>query len=593
LRLKSRFNLASITALVIVALVCVMSGVGASMMSSHVSSQQKTWQLLQRVDHVQEDLVDIETGVHGFVQTGDERALEPYTRGSHELPHDFSRLHASVADEPVQLAREQELEDLAEDRLEVTERTISARRSGSAQGFEHADDNTMMDHARGLMAAMESAGQAELDAANERALLRSRIALVLVVGSTVAVGVLGLLMLVTFRRRVITPLVQLAESARRDRDGTWQGLGGTRSDEIGDLDRALADMVRRDVEAERRVVELIEDAPEAVLVADGERIIQMNAAAERLFGYTRGELVGQPTLVLVPPDQQRRAIEVREATSKAPGVHVGEWLIQSKSGELVPIESTSKALADGRRLAFFRDLRDRKQLEEERQENLHAREQLIAVVSHDLKNPLHGIELRSRLLEKGLSDPRMREHVASIHHSVEVMKRQIRGLLDSASLDAGHLRLDVENNDLETIVTEVFGVLAPVATNQTIALVCDVKPGTVRAFDADRITQVLFNLVGNALKFTPAGGKVTVSSEDICGAIAVTVADTGAGIAPEAVSHIFDRFYTSGGRTGGTGLGLDIVKGLVEAHGGALTVTSKVGAGSAFTFTIPGVPRTA
>jgi signal transduction histidine kinase len=140
---------------------------------------------------------------------------------------------------------------------------------------------------------------------------------------------------------------------------------------------------------------------------------------------------------------------------------------------------------------------------------------------------------------------------------------------------------------------EVFTVLAPVATDQTITLVSDVKPGTLRRYDPDRIAQVLFNLVGNALKFTPSGGTVTVSCEDVADGTAVTVRDTGAGIAPEAVSHIFERFYTSGGRTAGTGLGLDIVKGLVEAHGGTLSVASKVGDGSSFTFTIPGAPRTA
>jgi PAS domain S-box-containing protein len=397
---------------------------------------------------------------------------------------------------------------------------------------------------------------------------------------------------VTFRRRVISPVAALAAAARRE-TGTWHGLGGTRSDEIGDLDRALADMVRRYAEAERRVVELIEDAPEAVVVSDGTNIITVNAAAERLFGYTRTELIGQPTTILLPPEERRRVQEVRDAVAKTSGVYVSEWSVQTKSGELIPIESSSKLLADGRRQSFYRDLRDRKRLEEERQASLAAREQLIAVVSHDLKNPLNAIELRSRLLDKAVGETRHREHLTSIRHSVEVMKRQIRGLLDSASLEAGHLRLDKTEHDLHQLVTEVFAVLAPVATDQTITLVSEIQPGTVRTFDPDRVAQVLFNLVGNALKFTPSGGSVTISCEDIGDITAVTVRDTGAGIAPEAVSHIFERFYTSGGRTAGTGLGLDIVKGLVEAHGGTLSVTSKIGDGSAFTFTIPGARRTA
>jgi PAS domain S-box-containing protein len=595
-RLKARFDLASVTGLVIVALVCAMSWIGASMMTSHVGSQQETWELLQRLDNVRDDVVDIETGTRGFVLTGDERFLEPYERGSRELAQDIARLRASAADDPEQRVREQELEEVIQQRVESSTRTVSDRRTNgfdaAASRVAHSEGKPLMDRVRVLMDEIESAGQARLDDNNAHVLGRSRLALWLIVGSTLAIGLLVLAMVMTFRRRVISPLAALAAAAARE-TGTWQGLGGDRTDEIGDLDHALADMVRRYAEAERRVAELIEDAPEAVLVSEGEVITQMNAAAEKLFGYTRSELLGQPTTILLPAEERRRVQEVRDATAKLSGVYVSEWTIQTKTGELVPIESTSKRLADGRRQAFYRDLRDRKRLEEERQASLAAREQLIAVVSHDLKNPLNAIELRSRLLDKAVVETRHRDHVASIRHSVEVMKRQIRGLLDSASLDAGHLRLAPTEHDLHQLVMEVFTVLAPVATDQTITLVSDVKPGTLRRYDPDRIAQVLFNLVGNALKFTPSGGTVTVSCEDVADGTAVTVRDTGAGIAPEAVSHIFERFYTSGGRTAGTGLGLDIVKGLVEAHGGTLSVASKVGDGSSFTFTIPGAPRTA
>ena len=593
MRLKARFDIALITGLVIVALVCAMSWIGASLLRENVSSQQQTWELLRRLDHVREDLVDIETGTRGFVVTGDERFLEPYARGNRDLPDDMARLRASAPRDP-----EQELEEVVQQRIEASARTVAERRANgfdaAAQRVAQSEGRALMDRARTLMGAIEAAGQARLDDNNAHVLGRSRIALGLIVGSTLAIGVLGMAMVMTFRRRVITPLAKLADAARRDRDGQWHGLTGPRTDEIGELDRALADMVRRYAEAERRVAELIEDAPEAVLVADpAHDIVTVNAAAERLFGYSRTELIGRPTTVLLPREEQGRVASTREEVASTQGVYVSEWLIQTKSGDLIPVESTAKRLADGRRQSFMRDLRDRKRLEEERQANLQAREQLIAVVAHDLKNPLNAIELRGRLLEKSAPDTRAREHLASIRHSVEVMKRQIRGLLDSASLEAGHLRLDVDDHDLHQLVTEVFDVLAPVATDQAIQLVTEVKPGTVRTCDGDRITQVLFNLVGNALKFTPSGGSVTITCEDQGGATAVTVRDTGAGIAPEAVSHIFDRFYTSGGRTAGTGLGLDIVKGLVEAHGGTLTVSSKVGDGSAFTFTIPSAPRTA
>ncbi|MGE5186365.1 MAG: sensor histidine kinase, partial [Acidobacteriota bacterium] len=250
-------------------------------------------------------------------------------------------------------------------------------------------------------------------------------------------------------------------------------------------------------------------------------------------------------------------------------------------------EVSAKILSDGRWQAFVHDLTDRRRLEDERQAGIRAREALIAVVSHDLKNPLNAIELRELLLERRASDPAVREHAASVRRSVATMQRMIRGLLDAARLETGVLRLDLEDHDLAEVAAEVVEVLAPVADDQKIALRVRAQPGTPRRFDRDRVAQVLYNLVGNALRFTPEGGAITIAVDYTEELARVSVTDTGAGIAPEALPRIFDRFYTTAGRLGGTGLGLDIAKGLVEAHGGTITASSTLGEGSTFAFTLP------
>ena len=593
MRLKSRFDIALVIVLVAFALVCATSWIGAGMMSDSVTSQRKTMEVTHRLDAVLEDLIDVETGVRGFSLTGEERYLEPYDRGIRDLPGHLALVHAAVADEPEQKARAAALDDIVRRRAAHATDTVNERR---IQGLESSIARTktgeaaaLMDQARSVIAEMQRTESTQLDAESQRFLGRSHAARWLIVGSTVVIAALGIAVLLAFRRRVITPITKLANEARRESSGAWHALEDGADNEIGELDQALAQMVERYVEAERRLSELIEDAPEAIIVAGPDyKLRTINAAACQLLGYSREELFGKTFEFILPAEELERLRDARRRLSVIGSGEVAEWTLKTKPGELVPVEVTSKILADGGRQGFLRDLRDRKRLEEERLVSLRAREQLIAIVAHDLRNPLNAIELRVRLLEKGVTDGRQREHLHSLRRSVAMMQRQIHGLLDAASVQAGRLELHVGEHDLHDVAAEVIDVLGPVAADQEITFTSEVPKGLVRRIDRDRIAQVVYNLVGNALKFTPGGGHITILAERRDDAVAVTVRDTGAGIASEALPHIFERFYTSGGRTAGTGLGLDIAKALVEAHGGEIAVTSRPGEGSAFTFTLPG-----
>jgi len=549
-RLKSRFDMALFVVLVTFALVCGASWVGAGLMSDSVSSQRKTMEVIHHLDNVLEDLIDAENG---------------------DLTTHIAQLDAAVADDSEQRLRAVQLEGYAK--------------------------HGQIDEARAAIANMRRAEAAQLERDSQRFLGRTSAARWLIVGSTLAIAGLGIAVLLAFRRRIISPITKLASEARRDNSGQWRALDDDRHDnEIGELDQALKQMVERYHEAERRLSELIEDAPEAIIVAGPDYLLRTaNAAAVSLLGYARGELVGHNFEKALPPEEALRLREARVRLSAIGASEVAEWVVKAKSGELIPVEVTSRVLRDGGRQAFLRDLRDRKRLEDERAASMRAREQLISIVAHDLKNPLNAIALRVRQLEKGVTDDRQRELLNSLRRSVAMMQRQIHGLLDAASVQAGRLELHVGTCDLHDVAAEVVEVLGPVAADQEIAFASEVPAGLVRMVDRDRIAQVVYNLVGNALKFTPSGGCITISAEARGDAVAVTVRDTGSGIASEALPHIFERFYTSGGRTGGTGLGLDIAKALIEAHGGSLVVSSAPGQGSAFTFTLPAAsaPRTA
>ena len=174
MRLKARFDIALITGLVIVALVCAISWIGASMLRENVSSEEQTWELLRRLDHVHEDVVDLETGMRGFVLTGDDRFLAPYERAKRELPPHVDQLRASVARDAGQAARVEELAAVITQRLASIDETVAVRRSG---GFEAVHEHARNDAGKLLMDLARARSCGEIEAtAQQRARREQRAA---------------------------------------------------------------------------------------------------------------------------------------------------------------------------------------------------------------------------------------------------------------------------------------------------------------------------------------------------------------------------------------------------------------------------------
>ena len=226
------------------------------------------------------------------------------------------------------------------------------------------------------------------------------------------------------------------------------------------------------------------------------------------------------------------------------------------------------------------------------------RRDLVAVVAHDLKNPLNAVAMAAALLGKsappGADGERARRQSGIITRATDRMNRLIHDLLDVSAIDAGRLELDRQPHRVGTIVSDALEAMTAMAQEKQLtlerAVAADVDE-LLALCDRDRLVQVFSNLVGNAIKFTDAGGRITVSAERHADGIAFSVRDTGPGIAAEHLPHLFDRFWRiRGTKRDGTGLGLWIVKGLVEAHGGRVSVDTKMGEGSRFLFTVPLAP---
>ncbi|HEV8324932.1 MAG TPA: PAS domain-containing sensor histidine kinase [Myxococcota bacterium] len=224
---------------------------------------------------------------------------------------------------------------------------------------------------------------------------------------------------------------------------------------------------------------------------------------------------------------------------------------------------------------------------------LRDREELLAIVSHDLKNPLGAVLMSAGVMLRwsaGAEDGRLRRHAELIQAMAQRMDWLVGSLLDAASLEAGHFSIDYEPHAPAALVEEAVDALQPLAAEKSLRLERLVDPALPAELlcDRRRLFQVFSNLIGNAIKFTPAGGRITVRAEAQRGEVRFSVSDTGPGIPTEQLPHLFDRFW-QGNPTGreGTGLGLYIAKGIVEAHGGRIWVDSQPGEGGTFTFALP------
>jgi signal transduction histidine kinase len=227
----------------------------------------------------------------------------------------------------------------------------------------------------------------------------------------------------------------------------------------------------------------------------------------------------------------------------------------------------------------------------EAQTAVRTRDDVLAVVSHDLRNPVSSILLNARVLAQRVpaDDELGRRALGGIQRGGEGMRLLIGDLVDLVRIDSGRLVVEPKAEDAAELIRDALDLITPLAQARELTVSVDLPPTVPRVLcDRDRILQVFSNLLGNAVKFTPPGGKVSIRMEDTDGRARFCVSDTGPGLSAEARQHAFERFWQGDPtKKGGTGLGLYIVKALVAAHGGDVSVESTPGQGATFCFTLP------
>jgi two-component system phosphate regulon sensor histidine kinase PhoR len=388
--------------------------------------------------------------------------------------------------------------------------------------------------------------------------------------------------------RVTRPVVEMQAIARQMSEGQFAVRAPVRSpDELGTLGRALNVMVQRlrdqiqNLESERaKATAILDGMVESVIAVDGqEGILLMNERARTLFGVGAGRGEGKPFLEVV---RNADLHEIFRSGRTAGGVFRQELRL------VHPAERTLRVTAVPLRLAgeepglvlVIDDITELRRLEQVRTE-------FIANVSHELRTPLTAIQGYLETLLGGALEERehARRFVEIAFRHTERLGRLLNDLTDLSNIELGKVSLRLAPTPLSPLVDSVLELVAVKARDGEVTLQAEVSEGLGVRADHDRLLQILINLVDNAVKYTPAGGAVTVRARRTGdGRVALSVIDTGVGIPRADLPRITERFYrvdkARSRELGGTGLGLAIVKHLVLAHGGDLVIESEEGRGT-------------
>jgi len=359
--------------------------------------------------------------------------------------------------------------------------------------------------------------------------------------------------------------------------------------------------------ASLRLSAIVDSSDDAILSKDlGGTIQSWNAAAERIFGYTAEEIVGESILRLIPHDLHHEEKEIVAKIKRGERVDHYETIRRAKDGRLLnisltvsPIKNEEGVVIGASKIA--RDITDRKQADadltqarEDAEKASALKDEFLATLSHELRTPLNAVLGWASVLRSGkLQGEELEKGLAIIERNARAQAQIIEDLLDMSRIISGKVRLEVQRVDLPELVSDAVESVRATAETKGVRLQTVIDPHVSPVSgDPNRLQQVFWNLLSNAVKFTPKEGRVQVLLERIHSHLEISVSDTGEGIDPEFLPYVFDRFQQADGSTtrrhGGLGLGLAIVKQLVSLHGGSVWAKSGgPGMGSTFTVHLP------
>ncbi|MGH7349092.1 MAG: CHASE3 domain-containing protein, partial [Candidatus Rokuibacteriota bacterium] len=538
-----------------------------------------THEVLAKLEEVLSTVKDAETGQRGYLLTGERPYLEPYDQAVARLQTQLLQLRQLTIDNPVQTAHALRLEQLAAERLGLLGQGLDRFRAESdlARALQMSRQYLLQGEGKRAMDLIrdEVYGMKEL----ERDLLRrresaSRANARAALATTVVALSLGLVLIVMviwlFARNMAT----------RQR---------------------AADLMHAERERFRTTLTSIGDA---VAVTDAQgRITLLNPVAQ---GLTRwgDEAAGRPleTVFRIVNEATRQPVENPVSKVIRLGAIVGlanHTVLIAKDGTEVPIDDSGAPIRDSRGrivgvVLVFRDITERRGSERALQDAGRRKDEFLAMLAHELRNPLAPIRNAAHTLGLlGAGDDRIRWVSGVIERQVGLMTRLVDDLLDVSRITSGKIALQQEPVSVRAILAQAMETAGPTAESRKQTLAVDVPEDAVWVNgDPTRLAQAVGNLLDNAIKYTDDEGRIWLSARAEPEEVVIAVRDTGAGIHPELLPHVFDLFTQADRslerRQGGLGIGLTLVRRLVEMHGGRVEATSAgPGLGSEFTIRLP------
>ena len=415
--------------------------------------------------------------------------------------------------------------------------------------------------------------------------LERRVTLIIVIAMAIAMALVVLAAWVT-SRITTRPIRKLTAASKRIASGELgQKLTVEARDEVGELTHAFNEMsaktkelVEMISEDRTRLATILDNMTDGVIMVDTEGNVSLaNKAAEKLFGIK--EAKNEPLIEAVRDHEVDELLRLclrtaqTQATQYESSVSKGYLRVVA-----IPIAHTGVLL-------LFQDLTELRSLQTTRRE-------LIGNISHEFRTPLAGIKAMVETLTGGAMDDKVaaKDFLTRIDSEVDRLTQLVEELTELSRIETGKAELKKEPIDLNKLVEEVIAQLSPQAERQQLSISREFATNLPSVLaDKDRVRQVITNLVHNAIKFTPAGGRITITSRALEGSVVVHIADTGIGIPEEDLPRVFERFYKGDKARagGGTGMGLAIAKHVIQAHGGSIWVRSEEGKGSTFAFSLP------
>jgi PAS domain S-box-containing protein len=357
-------------------------------------------------------------------------------------------------------------------------------------------------------------------------------------------------------------------------------------------------------ETHRWLAAIVESCEDAIIGLDlGGKIISCNRGAERLFGYHCEELIGKPMTFLMPPDREAEEPRIFQGIKRGATLENYETVRRRKDGSLVAVSLTISPIRDveGKILGISnitRDISERKEAERKVEESLEraraanrAKDDFLATLSHELRTPLNPVLL---LASEGARNPEVppqsRMDFDTIRKNVELEARLIDDMLDLTRITHGKLTLEKKQADVHSALQDAAGTVQADIKRKKIELVLSLKAGrAVVLGDAVRLRQIFWNLLKNAVKFTPEGGKILVETEALrADRMIARISDTGIGMTESEIGRVFGAFEQGTHPFGGLGLGLAISRALVELHDGCIRAESLgTGKGAMFLIELP------